>query len=90
MANSIALDNVSHKNGAPKKKYGIWDTILLKYSLRGEPKFGVINLKFSYDFAKDELDYLHIDYSDEGIKSLVETNPSILSKIESFRSREPC
>jgi hypothetical protein len=90
MANSIALDNESHKNGALKKEYGIWDTILLKYFLSGEPKFGVINLNFSYDFGKDELDYLHIDYSDEDIKSLVENNPSILSKIESFRSREPC
>jgi hypothetical protein len=88
-ANSIVLDNISHKNGASKKKY-IWDTILLKYSLRGEPKFGVINLNFSYDFGKDELDYIHIDYSDKDIKSLLETNPSILSKIELFRSRESC
>ena len=90
MANSIALDNIFNKNGASKKKYGIWDAILLKYSLHGEPKFGVINLNFSYDFAKDELNYINLDYSDEDIKSLVETNPSILSKIESFRSREPC
>ena len=69
----------------PQRKHDIWDTILLKYSLNGESKFGTIKLNLSYNFDKDELDYLSIEYSDNDIKSFVNKNPSLLTKIESLR-----
>jgi hypothetical protein len=44
----------------PQRKHDVLDTILLQYSLNGESKFGTIKLYLSYNFDKDELDYLNI------------------------------
>ena len=78
-------DYQTFEEGDPQRERGFSDTILLKYPLNGDSKIGIINLNLSYDFDKDELDYLHIEYSDDEIKSFVDKNPSLLGKIDSLR-----
>ena len=51
-----------------------------KIFVKWDSNIGIINLNLSYDFDKDELDYLHIEYSDDEIKSFVDKNPSLLIK----------
>jgi hypothetical protein len=63
--------------------------ILLKYSLNGQHKFGVVKRNVCYNFDKDELNYLDVAYSDDEIKSHVQNNSFVLDKIESFRSKLP-
>jgi hypothetical protein len=67
------------------EKQLVSDTILLKYISKGQSNEGIINLKFSYNSHKETLEFLYVDYSDDEIKSYVEENPSVLSKIYSQR-----
>jgi hypothetical protein len=62
---------------------------LLKYSLDGEQKFGVVKRNVCYNFDKDELNYLDVAYSDE-IKSHMQNNSFVLNKIESFKRLPKC
>ena len=56
--------------------------IFLKYNEKGEPKTGIINVKFNYNIGDDELDYGGINYSDNNIEAFVKRNPYVLSKID--------
>ena len=56
--------------------------IFLKYNEKGEPKTGIIKIKFNYNIGADALDYGGIDYSDNNIQAFVERNPYVLNKID--------
>ena len=63
------------------------EIIMLRYPLDGEIQSGVIRLNFGLNSHKTEMDYLGIEYSDLDIQSYVESNPAVLTKIESLRNR---
>ena len=56
--------------------------MFLKYNENGEPKTGIINVKFNYNIGDDKLDYGGINYSDNNIEAFVKRNPYVLSKID--------
>jgi len=56
--------------------------IFLKYNEKGEPKTGIIKIKFNYNTGADRLDYSGIDYGDNNIQAFVERNPYVLNKID--------
>ena len=56
--------------------------MFLKYNDNGEPKTGIINVKFNYNIGDDELDYGGINYSDNNIQAFMERNPYVLSDID--------
>ena len=56
--------------------------IFLKYNENGEPKTGIIKVKFNYNTDDRSLDYGGINYSDNNIQAFVERNPYVLSKID--------
>lgn len=79
-------DYQTFEEGERQTKHEFSDIIMLKYSLNGHSKLGIINLNLSYNSEKDDLQYLHIEYSDDEIKSFVDKNPSLLIKLESLRN----
>ena len=72
--------------GERQSNHEFYDIIFIKFSLNGHSKLGIINLNLSYNSEKDDLQYLHIEYSDDEIKSFVDKNPSLLIKLESLRN----
>ena len=79
-------DYQTFEEGERQTKHEFSDIIMLKYSLNGHSKLGIINLNLSYNSEKDDLQYLHIEYSNDEIKSFVDKNPSLLIKLESLKN----
>jgi hypothetical protein len=86
MDNNYDNDIVYYGNNIQVKSE-FTDTILLKYTSNGDTRTGIIKIKRAINTRKEEIEYLGIEYSDDGIKSYVETNPSVLAKIDDVRNR---
>ena len=66
-------------------KSNLTDLVLISYPSDNQIKSGTITVYLTLNMKKGVLTYRGIDYSDPNLKSYVENNPSILSKIDSLR-----
>jgi len=63
------------------------DAVLLKYTIDGATKTGIVKIHLGFDLNNDELEYKGIEYSDYELRRFLESDPTVLTKIHSLRSR---
>ena len=63
------------------------EIIMLKYQYNGESKNGIIRLNLRLNSDETEMDFSNIEYSDMDIRSYIENNPSVLTKMEGLRKK---
>jgi hypothetical protein len=63
------------------------DTVLLKYTVDGATKTGIVKIHLGFDLNIDELEYKGIEYSDYELRRFLESDPTVLTKIHSVRSQ---
>ena len=81
------MNGLSYSNSRRySTKNNLTELVCVSYALENEIKSGVIKLYLTLDMEKDKLRYRGIDYSDPDLKSYVERNPSVLTKINSLRN----
>jgi hypothetical protein len=61
---------------------------MLQYPYNGETKSGLIRINFKLNLEENIVDYQSIGYSDHDIRSYVENNAIVLTKIDSLRKNQ--